>query len=137
MQRSIDMLEREIISYFEREMISHGRLDPEKLDYSYVLPQVVYDQSADKNIDYQREIAMQLFRWMLYLTVTRNRGMINDIVCDELKYCEARDDEKIKIVSDTLGSFLSTSLGFLVPRATLSEYVVRRQWLEPICQCRD
>ena len=137
MQHSIEALERHIIEYFEREMISHGRLDPDSLDYSFVLPQVIYDRRVDKNIDYQRAIAMQLFRWILYLAVTRNRKMITNTICKELNYCEADDNKRIEIVFNTLGSVLSTTLGFLVPRATLSEYVVRRKWLEPICNCRD
>ena len=137
MQHSIDALESDIIGCFEREMIAHGRLDPQSLDYSYVLPQVVYDRRINKNIDYQRTIAMQLFRWILYSAVIRNQKLIINKICKELNYCAAEDGERVKIVVDTLGAVLSTTLGFLVPRATLSEYVVRRKWLEPICNCQD
>lgn len=137
MQKSIEQLESEILACFEAQGIKDGRLDPNKIDYSFIFNYATDGSDDLSDPEFQRKSAVQHFSGFLRASLLGDQEKIEQIVCKELNYCIAKDEEKIKIVKGALDGALSAALSFPVPLVTLCEYVVRKRWLDPMCGCES
>lgn len=137
MQKSIEQLESEILACFEAQGIEDGRLDASNIDYSSIFNYVTDGGDDLSDPEFQRKSAIEHFSSLLQAALIGDRETIEQIVCKELNYCMANDDERIQIVKATLDGVLSAALSFPVPLVTLCEYVVRKRWLNPMCGCES
>lgn len=135
MQKTIEQLENQILDCFEQHYIKKGKIDPQNIDYSSVFHYVAPEDPSDPT--FQRKMAIQHFSALLHATIHRDSNRIKKIICNEMKYCDAKKDERIQIVKGALDAALSAALGFPVPIIIICEYVVRRKWLDPLCECES
>jgi len=137
MEKTIEQLENQILDCFEQHYIKAGKLDPVNIDYSFVFRYKAPIGEDFSDPTFQRKMAIQHFSALLQAAIHRDSDRIEKIICNEMKYCDARNDERIQIVKGVLDGLLSAAIGFPVPIITLCEYVVRRKWLEPLCKCES
>jgi len=122
MERTTEQIESEILSCFESHYIKEGLIDPNNIDYSYVFHYVTDEEKGPLDRELQRKSAIQHFSALLQAAITRDQERIKRVICDDLKFCDAKKDEKVGIIKATMDGILSAALSFPVPIVTLWEF---------------
>ena len=134
---SLEQLEVEIASAYERHLLLNGRLTDEQLrahDYSFAIPEIYEGNEPPSPLERARKFTRFALDQLTH-AVEVNREELRGKVCVDAAYCKNKGSESFAVLVATIDGALSTLLSFPIPAATITAWLIKTKWLDKLCQC--
>ena len=142
MEIDIDTLEQIIADSYADHLYKEGAFGSYRkksqnieYDYSSVILEVDMGRgplSHEEKKQKFRESAIKYLEERLSI----NKELLRKKICDDAEYCKNRSAEGLNIVLSSLDGVLSVVIGYPVPLAVVSAWIVKKNWLDNLCACQ-
>jgi hypothetical protein len=137
LKQSVKSLEDDIAAAYEAHLIASRRLTTKQArdaEYSHAIPEVrpgPERASAQERKRRFRAFAVDSFKFRL----DQSRELIRVKLCVDAEYCKNKNGEGLTIVVASVDGIISTVVGYPIPAATVTAWLLKTKWLDKLCEC--